>query len=290
MSEINSDLGNIPQIWSNQIWWSPFQNPKSMGKPDVAMFDNAPNDVTLWSFFWKIFIGAVVWLCVAALLFWTLLALGWIIWSNIWEVNPLIKVLLPVVGFIVWFVWNLALAGLYNIFFSKRYYSFWKMCGLIFTSSIILFIFFFILYFLFNDIVSLYQILWFQIVFWLYISLNLIDFLSQPNYSAASLMWNTLWCILSVVVFLGIIHAFAASQTWATIDPTDIIIPIIISSVLSYAIMTLWAWIWDAIYYKFFERWNNPFYLPSLNELREERRKEEIKNKKEEEEVNVEMK
>ena len=103
-------------------------------------------------------------------------------------------------------------------------------------------------------------------------------------------MWNTLWCILSVVVFLGIIHAFAASQTWATIDPTDIIIPIIISSVLSYAIMTLWAWIWDAIYYKFFEWGNNPFYLPSLNELREERRKEEIKNKKEEEEVNVEMK
>ena len=124
----------------------------------------------------------------------------------------------------------------------------------------------------------------------MYISLNLIDFLSQPNYSAASLMWNTLWCILSVVVFLGIIHAFAASQTWATIDPTDIIIPIIISSVLSYAIMTLWAWIWDAIYYKFFEWGNNPFYLPSLNELREERRKEEIKNKKEEEEVNVEMK
>ena len=31
-------------------------------------------------------------------------------------------------------------------------------------------------------------------------------------------------------------------------------------------------------------------YLPSLNELREERRKEELKNKKEEEEVNVDMK
>ena len=65
---------------------------------------------------------------------------------------------------------------------------------------------------------------------------------------------------------------------------------IIVSSGVVYILMALWSWIWDAIYYKFYEWWNNPFYLPSLNELREERKKEEIKKAKEEEEVNVEIK
>ncbi len=289
MREINADLGNIPQIGSNQVWTNSFQTPKSMKKPDVAMFDNAPNDVTFWSFFGKIFIGIIVWLCVAALLFWTLAALWWMTSSGGSSANPLIKVLLPVVWFIVSFVWNLALAGLYNIFFSKRYYNFGKMCGLIFTSSLIIFVFFFIVYFLFDKIPELYTVLWFQIIFWLYIALNMMDFLSQPNYSAASLMWNTLWCVLSVVAFLWIVSMLVKTDWW-TKDPSAMILPITISSIVSYAIMTLGAGIWDAIYYKFFEWWSNPFYLPSLNELREERRKEELKNKKEEEEVNVDMK
>ena len=62
------------------------------------------------------------------------------------------------------------------------------------------------------------------------------------------------------------------------------------SAMLAYTMTVLWAWIWDAIYYKFYEWWNNPFYLPSLNELREERKKEEVKKNEEEEEVNVEIK
>ena len=62
------------------------------------------------------------------------------------------------------------------------------------------------------------------------------------------------------------------------------------SAVLSYTMTVLGAAIWDAIYYKFYEWWNNPFYLPSLNELREDRKKEEVMKKEEEEEVNVDVK
>ena len=63
-----------------------------------------------------------------------------------------------------------------------------------------------------------------------------------------------------------------------------------LSVLLSYSLMILWAWIWDAIYYKFYEWGNNPFYLPSLNELREERQKEEAKKAEDDEEVNVDIK
>ena len=271
------NIGDIPPIGSSSSVSS-----KSSKKSDVPMFDNAPNDITFWSFFWKIFIWAVVWICVAALLFAALSAIGWLTSTDSDSVNSMLWILLPVIWFIVSFVGNLALALLYNVFFSKRYYNFWKMFGLIFSSSIIIFIFFFILYFLFNNVRSLYMILWFQIIFGLYISINLMDFLSQPNYSASSLMWNTLWCVLSVVAYIAVMQM--------NTDISKVVIFMIISSVIAYTIMILWASIWDWIYYKFYEWWNNPFYLPSLNELREERQKEETKKAQDEEEINVDMK
>lgn len=269
----------IPPIGSSQIWIDSITK-KDIKKPDVKIFDNAPNDVTLWSFFGKIFIGVVVWICVAALLFATLTAIWWLTGSDDGNINSILWVLLPVVWFVVWFVWNLVLAWLYNIFFSKRYYNLGKMFWLIFTSSLILFIFFFLIYILFKDMRSLYTILWFQIIFGLFVSVNLIDFLSQPNYSASSLMANTLWCVLSVIIHLAIVSNITEFN----------ILFIVLSAVLAYTMTIFGAGIWDAIYYKFYEWWSNPFYLPSLNELREERQKEETKKEKEDEEVNVDMK
>ena len=274
MSDVNGNLWWLPPIGSSQLW----QNSKTSNKPDVPMFDNAPNDVTAWSFFGKILLGVVVWICVAVLLFATLSALWWLTAPDE-GANPIIWVLLPVVGFIVGFVWNLALALLYNIFFSKRYYSFGKMAGLIFASLIICLLFF-VPYFLYQDTTALYAMLWFQIIFELFIAKNLIDFLSQPNYSASSLMWNTLWVVLAILVHIVIISQVSIEN----------VIPVIASSLIAYVMVAVWSWIWDAIYYKFYEWWNNPFYLPSLNELREERRKEEVKKIKEDEDVNVDMK
>lgn len=273
----NANLWGVSLIGDSQLWQNSIQN-KKMKKPDVSMFDNAPSDVTAWSFFGKILLSIIVWICVAVLLFATLSALWWLTAPDE-GVNPIIWVLLPVVGFVVGFVWNLALALLYNIFFSKKYYSFGKMAGLIFASLIICLLFF-IPYFLYmGNMTVLYTILWFQIIFELFIAKNLIDFLSQPNYSASSLMWNTLWAVLAIVVHMIIIS-----------NGVENVIPIIISSVVAYIMIAIWSWLWDAIYYKFYEWGNNPFYLPSLNELREERRKEEEKKAKEEEDINVDIK
>lgn len=280
MIDSTGNISSIPPIGSSQIWLNPSEN----RKPDVSLFDNAPNDVTLGSFFGKFIIWWIVWVCVAALLLWTL-SIWWITNSDDWSANSLLRVILPIIWFVVWLVGNIALAWLYNLFFNKRYYNFGKMFWLIFSSSLILFLFFFIIYFLFMNkwIIQLYTVLWFQIIFGLYISINLMDFLSQPNYSASSLMWNTLWCVLSVVAFLWI--TLSISQ-----QASNMIIPIIVSTVISYAIMIFGAWVWDGIYYKFYEWWNNPFYLPSMNELREDRQKEETQKAKEEQDVNVDMK
>lgn len=280
MTDSSVNLGNIPTIGSSQIWINSPQGKKDFKKPDIAMFDNTPSDVTLWSFFGKIFVWIAVWLCIVALLFWTLTAVGWLTYAWDGKASPILKILLAVVWFIIQFVWAFALALMYNIFFSKRYYNFGKMIWLIFASSIIFFLFFILIYILFEDINSLYFILWLHIIFWLYISLNLMDFLSQPNYSASSLLWNTLGCIIAIVVYLLITQNLDLSYLLTSM----------LAVILSYTLMIFWAWLWDAIYYKFYEWWNNPFYLPSLNELREERQKEEVKKAEEEEEVNVDVK
>ena len=113
-----------------------------------------------------------------------------------------------------------------------------------------------------------------------------MDFLSQPNYSASSMMANNLWCILTIVAYVAIMK-FVNFNTWENLR---LLFLAIIPVILSYTLMIFGSNLWDAIYYKFYEWWNNPFYLPSLNELREERQKEEVKKAEEEEDVNVEMK
>ena len=295
MTESTVDF-NIPNIGTSQVSENPHhEQQKVFEEPDVAMFDNAPSDVSAWSFFGKIFIWAIVWLCVVALLFWTISVLGNVTWINAGRATTTFKLLLAATWFVVQFIGSVALALMYNIFFSKRYYNFGKMFALIFVSSIIFSLFFTIIYVLYDNINELYVVLWFQVIFWLYTSLNLMDFLSQPNYSASSIMWNNLWCILTVLAYIWIRHLVDFSK-W-TADMTNewklksVFFLAIFPVILSYTLMILWAELWNAIYYKFYEWWNNPFYLPSLNELREERKKEEVqKAEEEDDDVNVEMK
>jgi len=290
MTEPTADFNNIPTIGSSQIWITPNHDQKTFEKPDVAMFDNAPSDVSVWSFFGKIFIGLIVWICVVWLLFWTLAALGSVTWTDTGQATTMLKLLLAATWFVVQFIGSIALALMYNIFFSKRYYNFWKMFALIFVSSLIFSLFFTIIYILYDKINDLYIVLWFQVIFGLYVSLNLMDFLSQPNYAASSMMWNNLWCVITVVVYVLIMQSVDFSVWTAEwIKLKSVFFLAILPVILSYTLMIFWASLWDAIYYKFYEWWNNPFYLPSLNELREERQKEEKEKEEEEEDVNVDM-
>ena len=116
-----------------------------------------------------------------------------------------------------------------------------------------------------------------------------MDFLSQPNYSASSMIWNNLWCVMTIVAYVWISRLNFSTWTVENSDELPIFFIDLFSVILSYTLMIFWASLWDAIYYKFYEWWNNPFYLPSLNELREERQKEEKEKEEEEEDVNVDM-
>jgi hypothetical protein len=210
---------------------------------------------------------------------------GGLIGSESGAPSGILGILLAGIGFIAGMLGNMGLALLYNLFFSKRYYTLGKMFGLIFTSSIIIFVLSVPLYFLFTSgVATLFTILGFQILFSFYITSNLIEFLAQPNYSASSLVGNTIGFVLSVVVYLAIVMGIQAVEL-----NSQIFLFMLLPTIVGYPVILLGLGIWDAIYYKFFEWGSNPFYLQSLAELRKERQEEVEEEAKSREEVNVEI-
>jgi hypothetical protein len=218
-------------------------------------------------------------------LFAVLSAVGGLLGSEGGAPSPILGILLAFIGFIAGMFGNMGLALLYNLFFSKRYYTLGKMFGLIFTSSIIIFVLSIPLYFLVQGgVVTSFTILGFQILFSFYVTSNLIESLAQPNYSASSLMGNTLGFVLSVVVYLAIVMGVQGQEL-----NNQIFLFMLLPTIVGYPMILFGLGLWDAIYYKFFEWGNNPFYLPSLAELRKERQAEVEAEEKSKEEVNVEI-
>ncbi|MDR0607131.1 MAG: hypothetical protein LBG52_01985 [Candidatus Peribacteria bacterium] len=250
------------------------------------LLDNAPNEVSLGGFFGKVFIGLVVGICIAIIFFAMLAAISGLIGGGeAGAPSAILGVLLASIGFIAGMLGNMGLALLYNLFFSKRYYTLGKMMGLIFMSSMVIFILMIPLYFFFQqDIGTAFTLFGIQIIFSFFITSNLIEFLAQPNYAASSMLGNLFGFMLSIMIYLQLVMGIPQGEV---VD--KLFLFMIVPPVVGYAIIIAGLGIWDAIYYKLFEWGNNPFYLRSLSELREERQEEEMKKQKENENINVEM-
>ena len=283
----------IPGIWTmgpigTQAQMNPMNTIQTQKeKKEKIIFWNEPNDVSLKEFFWKIFLGLISWGLIAAILFVLTGFLWGILGDNGGTPSAILWVLLAAVWFITGMIGNMGCALLFNIFFSKRYYNLSKMLGLIFTSSMIIFVAFVPIYFLFQgNVTTSYSVCGFQIIFSFFITICLMDFLSHPNYSASSFMGNLLGFMFSCAAYLALVNV-------TTNNPDDVetntLLLMIVPSILGYTVTLFGSWIWDAIYYKLFEWGNNPFYLPSLTELKRREQEELEKQKKDNEEVNVEM-
>ncbi|GHW02433.1 hypothetical protein AGMMS50249_2190 [candidate division SR1 bacterium] len=247
-----------------------------------ATFSVAPNQVTLSSFFGKIVIGVITGGIISALLFAILSVVGGLLSTE--SSGGILGPLLAFIGFIAGMLGNMGLALFYNLFFSKRYYSLSKMLGLVFTSSIIIFLICIPLYFLpFADgQTNSFTILGFQIIFSCFLSINLIEYLAQPNYSASSLLGNTLGFMISILVFMSFISSISG-------DENQTFLFMLAPTMIAYISIIAGNGIRDAIYYKLFQRGNNPFYLKSSAELSEEEKKAEQINAQAQQDVNIDV-
>jgi hypothetical protein len=107
---------------------------------------NQPSNLTGRQLVAKVLIGLAIGGIIAALLFVVVSFIGSMFTSALGQgtgelsaVNPLLPIILLFIGFISTFIGNIAVAGVYNLFYSKKYYDVTKMFGLLFLTNGILF-------------------------------------------------------------------------------------------------------------------------------------------------------
>ena len=283
-----------PNNFVNPWYQEPQVDFNNFGKKskNLKNLDNEPSNSSGGQIIWKTFIGLLVWSVISALLF-VILMFTSSIFSDALQsndfVNPLLPWLLLFIWFLSTFIWNIIIAWLYNLFFAKKYYNFGKMAGFLLLTNAILLLMFFPLYLIFYwDIIWLFQLLWFHIIFSIFISANQIEFLSNPNYSWSALMWNVLGLSVSFLLYFIIQNFFSWVQaTWKTY------LMMLLPAIVGFSIIPLFAWIREKIYYRFYSMWSNAFYIPSISEVVNSENLMSKNNKKEDEqeddEINVEM-
>jgi hypothetical protein len=97
-------------------------------------------------------------------------------------------------------------------------------------------------------------------------------------------MGNTFGFVLAVVFYLFFVNGIQGQELG-----NQTIMFVLFPTIVGYPVVLFGLGIWDAIYYKFFEWGNNPFYLRSLSELSKERQEEAENEQKEQESINVEI-
>lgn len=266
-------------------------NTASFGaKPEKAKnIFNEPSNLSWRQLVGKVGIGLILWWLIAALLFIVTTFIGSMLTSalNQWagtSSNPMLSIILLFIWFLSTFIGNIAVAWVYNLFFSKKYYDGVKTFWLLLLTNGLLFFILAPMYFVFaNQVQNLFLVLGFHIIFSVFVSACQIEFSANPNYSGSSLMGNIIWFAGSFLVYSLFYKSFTMSG-WVQ-NQTYLVM--LLPPILAYTLIPFWAGIWEKIYYKLYEMGNNAFYIPSPSEAAENQDPEK-KALQEEAEINIE--
>lgn len=265
----------------DELLQKPREEQKWQDLSDSSQLFEEPSHLSGWQILWKTLIGLVVGVIISILLFvlisfiWNLFSQALTIGSNTWS-NSMLSLLIILIAFLVTFIWAFAIAGAYNIFFSKRYNNMSKTFSLLLLTNAILFVFVTPIYFLFSsNVETLFFILGFHVLFAIFVSFLQIDFVNKPNYSSSTLIGNMFGLALAFFVYAVVRNSASVGTA-----ENKVYLLLLFPPVLWYTLVTLWAGLRDKIYYKLYEVGTNPFYLPSENTANEEETNED--------EINVE--
>lgn len=251
-------------------------------------FFNEPSNLSGWQLVGKFCIGILIGGVIAALLFIILSFMGGMFTSAFGQqtgsiVNPLLSLILLFIGFLSTFIGNIAVGGIYSLFYNRKYYNTSKMFGLLFLTNGILFFFLAPIYIIFaSQIDVLFLILGFHILFSVFTSAAQIEFSTNPNYCGSALMGQILWFALAFLAY-----ALIYKLSWSAAVQQKIYLFMLLPPLLGYTLIPLGAGIREKVYYKSYELGNNGFYIPSSTESEDEEA-EKDDDAKGGEDVNVE--
>ncbi len=251
-------------------------------------FFNEPSNLSWRQLVGKVFIGVLIWATIAALLF-IILSFMWGMFTSAFgqagtSANPMLSIILLFIGFLSTFIGNIAVGGIYSLFYNRKYYNTNKMFGLLFLTNGILFFFLAPIYLIFaNQISILFFVLGFHVLFSVFVSAAQIEFSTNPNYSASSFMGNILGFAIAFFMYALIYKMSGSAELQQKIYFFMLVPPVI-----GYALIPFGAGIREKIYYKFYELGNNGFYIPSVTEVVEEEESVDGNNLGGSEDINVE--
>jgi len=238
---------------------------------------NEPANLTGWQLLGKTVIGILIGGIIAALLFVILSFMGTMFTSAFWQQagvwwNPMLSIVLLFIGFLSTFIGNIAVAGIYSLFYNRKYYNTGKMFALLFLTNGILFFFLAPIYIVFSSQLDiLFLVLWFHVLFSVFVSAAQIEFSTNPNYCGSAMIGTIFWFVLA---FLMYVLVYKSSGTADPQQKTYLFM--LLPPIFWYGIIPLGAGIREKIYYKFYEMGNNGLYIPSIAEITEDESNKDI--------------
>lgn len=235
---------------------------------------NEPNHFSWWQIVWKTGIWLGVGIAIGFLTFIILLMASGILEPvlennamNAWlAINPLIPLIFVIIAFITTFIGNVLLVGVYNLFYSTKYYDLGKMFSMTLLSNVIVFFVFTPLYLLFStNINGLFTILGFHVLFAIFTGLTHMEILTNPNYSSSHLLGTTIGLSVSALIFLVLVKTWSNAQG-ATAKQLLILLP----AIIGYVFIPFFHALREKVYYKFYENGNDFLYLPTLQEIQKQ--------------------
>ena len=115
-------------------------------------------------------------------------------------VNPLLPLVLVIIAFIATFVGSVILSGLFNLFYSNKYYDLGKTFSVSLLTNIFLFFLMIPLYMMFyENINTLFYILGFHIIFAIFISHTQGEFVTNPNYASSHMIGSMIGAVVAML-------------------------------------------------------------------------------------------
>jgi hypothetical protein len=108
-------------------------------------------------------------------------------------------------------------------------------------------------------------VLGFHVLFSIFVSAAQIEFSTNPNYCASSMVGSILGFVLAFLMYVLVY------KSAGTADPQQkTYLFMLLPPILGYTIIPFGAGLREKVYYKFYELGNNGLYIPSVAEVTEE--------------------
>lgn len=223
---------------------------------------NEPQNPGGWQIVGKTFIWLLIWGILAFLVFAIMSVLGTDFFTK--SEGMFMALVFIIIACIVTLVGVGIFAWLLNLMFGSDYYDFAKMFGFsVLANGLLVFLFLPVYLMMSDSLESLLFVLAFHVMFGFFISYTLIEFTTNPSYSASSLIGSVLWFGITLVIYMGLY----TSTKWDAMGTNTLYLHVLSPFLISYMMIPLFHGIWTQIYYGIYTGGSNPLFVPQLADV-----------------------